>query len=428
MNVLILGSGGREHAIAWKIKQSPLCDKLFVAPGNGGTSTLATNISIDINDFEAVKTTIKANQIDLVLVGPEEPLVNGIVDVLRSDLSLKNLCVIGPNKIAAQLEGSKEYAKAFMNKYGIPTAKAEVFDKNSLEKGFSFLESVKPPYVLKADGLAAGKGVIITDDLNEAKSTLENLINGQFGKSSARVLIEEFLSGIELSVFVLTDGINYCILPEAKDYKRIGEGDTGLNTGGMGAISPVHFADQKFKQKIIDQIIRPTIKGIQAEDFDYRGFIFLGLINVDGDPLMIEYNVRLGDPETEAVMPRIESDLLELLRDAANQELKQDSLRQTKETTATVMMVAKGYPGDYEKGSLITIGEIPKTALVFHAGTLTKETNLKTNGGRVIAVTGKGANLEEALDNSYRAVNQINWSGANYRRDIGKDLKKMGQP
>lgn len=428
MNVLILGSGGREHAIAWKIKQSQHCKKLFVAPGNGGTNTLATNIPININDFDAVKSIVKSNQIDMVVVGPEEPLVNGIVDALRSDSSLKNLAVIGPDRLAAQLEGSKTFAKNFMNKYGIPTAKAEFFDKHTLDQGFRFLDAVKPPYVLKADGLAAGKGVIITENLDEAKSTLKKLIEGQFGKSSATVLIEEFLSGIELSVFVLTDGINYSILPEAKDYKRIGEGDTGLNTGGMGAISPVHFADQEFMQKVKDRIITPTMTGIKAEGFDYRGFIFLGLISVEGDPMMIEYNVRMGDPETEAVMPRIESDLLELLRDTANQQLAQDSLKQVKKTTATVMMVAEGYPEGYEKGKQIKIGEIPNGSLVFHAGTQMQGVDLVTNGGRVIAVTGMGTNLAEALDNSYRAVNQINWSGANYRRDIGKDLKTMGQP
>ncbi|MDH5608600.1 MAG: phosphoribosylamine--glycine ligase [Cyclobacteriaceae bacterium] len=427
MNVLILGSGGREHAIAWKVKQSPKCQHLFVAPGNGGTHHLATNLDFGVNDFKSLKENILLHQIDMVIVGPEDPLVNGVVDFIKSDPALMHVKTIGPSKEGAQLEGSKDFAKQFMLKYGIPTADARVFDADTLQEGKDFLKTIKPPYVLKADGLAAGKGVIITESLPEAQKSLEELISGKFGDASANVLVEEFLSGIELSVFALTDGVDYVILPEAKDYKRIGEGDKGPNTGGMGAVSPVGFADDDFMKKVEEKIIRPTIEGIQNEGFDYRGFVFFGLIKVGDEPFVIEYNVRMGDPETEVVMPRIASDFLETLEQAAVGQLAGASVVKDQRTATTVMMVAEGYPGSYDKGRDMHIGMLPPGSLAFHAGTKQSGEKIQTNGGRVIALTGLGNTLGEALEQSYAAVKNISWQGAGYRADIGFDLKRLGQ-
>ena len=419
MNILIIGSGGREHALAWKIKQSPLCNQLYVAPGNGGTAQIATNISLGVNDFSEIKDLIQKNEIDMVVVGPEDPLVNGIVDELQN---IKGLLVIGPDQAGAQLEGSKDFAKRFMKKYSIPTAASEIFDVFTQDRGLEYLEKINGPYVLKADGLAAGKGVIITPDLEEAKEALKKLLGGQFGQASRHVLVEDFLDGIELSVFVLTDGNSYCILPEAKDYKRIGENDSGPNTGGMGAVSPVPFADEAFMKKIEDKIIRPTVEGIKKEGFDYKGFIFFGLIKVDDEPLVIEYNVRMGDPETEVVMPRISSDLVPALIATATGELKGNEIEISDETATTVMMVSEGYPGYYEKGRAMEVTTDLGTAIPFHAGTKIEEDSLLTNGGRVIALTGLGKTMKEALENSYGAVEKVKWQGANYRTDIGFDL------
>lgn len=428
MNILIIGSGGREHALAWKIKQSPKCENLYVAPGNGGTTDLATNLDINVKDFSAVKAAVKENKVGLLVVGPEEPLVNGLVDTLKADDSLKDLLIVGPGQLGARLEGSKQFAKDFMNKYGVPTAAAKVFDKANIEAGYQFLEQLQSPYVLKADGLAAGKGVLITESLEEAKKNLNDLILEQkFGTASSSVLIEEFLTGIELSVFVLTDGKDYVILPEAKDYKRIGEKDTGPNTGGMGAVSPVVFADKAFMKKVEDQVVKPTVKGIQEEGMDYCGFIFIGLMNRSGDPMVIEYNVRMGDPETEVVMPRIKSDLVDLLVAAAKQELKQIPIEVYPYTAATVMLVSEGYPGSYEKGREITFAERLKKAIPFHAGTKLEGGKLLTNGGRVIALTGLGKNMSEALSQSYKAVDLVKWEGKNFRADIGFDLQELGQ-
>lgn len=427
MNVLILGSGGREHAIAWKIKQSQRCGALYVAPGNGGTDAIATNLPLSLTDFDAIRDAIVTHEIQLVIVGPEAPLVDGVVDYLKSQEECADVRIIGPAKEAAQLEGSKDFAKRFMLKYGIPTAKAEVITKDNLKEGKQFLTTLEPPYVLKADGLAAGKGVIITSDLKEAQSSLEELINGQFGAASATVLIEEFLSGVELSVFVLTDGKDYLILPEAKDYKRIGEQDSGPNTGGMGAISPVVFADRIFMQKIEERIIKPTVAGIQKEGFDYHGFVFFGLIKVGNDPYVIEYNVRMGDPETEVVMPRIKSDLMEALIATADGKVKDYQLQLEQFTAATVMLVAEGYPGDYEKGREISIQGGLKGVIPFHAGTKKDAGKLLTNGGRVIAVTGLGKNMNEALNKSYEKIKDIDWEGKTFRKDIGFDLKQIGQ-
>ncbi|MFY0608158.1 MAG: phosphoribosylamine--glycine ligase [Cyclobacteriaceae bacterium] len=428
MNVLIIGSGGREHAFVWKLKQSPKCGEVFIAPGNGGTNTLATNLTIDVSDIDVVKEAILSNDVRLVVIGPEVPLVNGLVDDLKAQPELKDLLIVGPAKSGAILEGSKEVSKEFMNKYGVPTAAAKVFDASNIEEGYAFLESLKPPYVLKADGLAAGKGVLITEDIEEAKKNLDDLIiHKQFGDASAKVLIEEFLTGIEVSVFVLTDGKDYVILPEAKDYKRIGEGDTGLNTGGMGAISPVIFADRAFMESVEEEVVKPTVEGIKAEGMDYCGFIFIGLMNSGGKPKVIEYNVRMGDPETEVVLPRIKSDMLDLLVTAASGKLGSFDLEIEPYTAATLVLVAGGYPEAYEKGKEITIeGEI-KTVIPFHAGTKEENGKLVTNGGRVMTLTGLGKNLPEALSNCYTAAERIKWDGINYRRDIGKDLQKLGQ-
>lgn len=427
MNILIIGSGGREHAIAWKLIQSPKCEQVFVAPGNGGTASIAKNLPIGVEDFEGILSAITEYDIEMVVIGPEVPLVGGLVGKIKSSPACAQVKVIGPDKEGAQLEGSKDFAKQFMSKYGIPTAKAEVVSKQNLDEGKKFLESLEPPYVLKADGLAAGKGVIITEDLSNAKKNLEELISGRFGAASETVLIEEFLSGVEISVFVLTDGKDYVILPEAKDYKRIGEGDEGPNTGGMGAISPVVFADRIFMEKVENRIIKPTVDGIQAEGYDYHGFVFFGLIKVGNDPYVIEYNVRLGDPETEVVIPRIKSDLLEAL--IATEENRLGGYQMEKElfTAATVMLVSEGYPGAYEKGKEIEMVDDMKGVIPFHAGTKMDQNQLVTSGGRVIAVTGLGKNMSEALNKSYQKIKDIQWEGKTFRSDIGYDLKLLGQ-
>lgn len=423
MNILVLGSGGREHAIALKISQSPKSAKLFVAPGNAGTSQIATNVEVGVNDFEAIKQLVLKENIDLVVVGPEDPLVNGVHDFFLKDSSLKDTPVIGPQKAAAALEGSKEFAKEFMMRHNIPTAAYQSFTGNTLEKGYAFLETLNPPYVLKADGLAAGKGVLILQDLQEAKDELKSmLVDSKFGNASATVVIEEFLDGIELSCFVLTDGTNYKILPTAKDYKRIGEGDTGLNTGGMGAISPVPFADSIFMDKIERNIVKPTVEGLKKENLPYVGFIFIGLIKVGNEPKVIEYNVRMGDPETEVVIPRLKSDLVEVLSAMANGTLDQIDLRIDERTATTVMAVSGGYPEAYEKGKEITGTEDVVDSIVFHAGTKMSNGKVVTNGGRVIAITSFGKNFREALQQSYQNIEKIHFDGMYYRKDLGFDL------
>ena len=423
MNILVLGSGGREHAIALKISESPKSKKLFVAPGNAGTSEIATNVEVGVNDFPAIKQLALNEAIDLVVVGPEDPLVNGVHDFFLNDPDLKNIPVIGPQKAAAALEGSKEFAKEFMMRHHIPTAAYKSFTADSLEEGYTFLESLNPPYVLKADGLAAGKGVLILQDLEEAKTELKSmLVDSKFGNASATVVIEEFLDGIELSCFVLTDGTNYKILPTAKDYKRIGEGDTGLNTGGMGAISPVPFADAAFLDTIERQIVKPTVEGLKKDNLPYVGFIFIGLIKVGEEPKVIEYNVRMGDPETEVVMPRLKSDLVEVLMAMANGTLDSIDLEIDDRTATTVMAVSGGYPEAYEKGKEITGTENIKDSLVFHAGTKLSNGKVVTNGGRVIAVTSFGKDFNEALQKSYQNMEKLHFDGMYYRKDLGFDL------
>ncbi len=424
MNVLIVGAGGREHALAWKITQSPLCSRLFVAPGNAGTALIAQNVRIGPNDFEDLGNFCLKNDVELVIVGPEAPLVLGIKDYFSGNTRLSGIKVFGPGKEAARLEGSKDFSKKFMIKHGIPTAEAATFDKDSLPQGLDYLEHHAVPVVLKADGLAAGKGVIICDTVSEAKETLTGiLLNGQFGDAGSKVLVEEFLSGTELSVFVVTDGNSYQILPEAKDYKRIGEGDTGLNTGGMGAVSPVAFATTPFLEMVEETVIRPTLEGVKAEGMEYVGFIFFGLINVQGSPKVIEYNIRLGDPEAEVILPRIVSDLVVLIQSCFDQSLSNRQIEFDTRAASTVMLVSGGYPGEYDKGKVIHYLDSIEETLVFHAGTLENNSHeVVTNGGRVISLTGLGADLEQALGNSYKAAQTIKWEGMNYRRDIGQDL------
>ncbi|MBG25210.1 MULTISPECIES: phosphoribosylamine--glycine ligase [Croceibacter] len=425
MNILLLGSGGREHAFAHKLIQSPQCDNLFVAPGNAGTAAIAKNLDISVTNFQAIKDTVLTHQINMVVVGPEDPLVNGIYDYFLKDDLLKDIPVIGPSKEGAQLEGSKDYAKQFMFRHNIPTAAYESFTAATVEKGHEFLETLNPPYVLKADGLAAGKGVLIINDLTEAKEELTNMLtNKKFGEASTTVVIEEFLDGIELSVFVLTDGKNYITLPTAKDYKRIGEGDTGLNTGGMGAVSPVPFADEAFMLKIENEIVKPTVNGLHKEDIDYKGFIFIGLINVDGQPKVIEYNVRMGDPETEVVLPRIESDLLEAFVKLSQGKLNDITLTINPDTAATVMAVSGGYPEAYNKGLAISGLADIKDSIVFQAGTAQDSNGIVTSGGRVLAVTSFGKNHKEALKKSYQNIENIKFDRMYYRKDLGLDLDK----
>ena len=425
MNILLLGSGGREHAFAHKLIQSPQCDNLFVAPGNAGTAAIAKNLDISVTNFQAIKDTVLTHQINMVVVGPEDPLVNGLYDYFLKDDLLKDIPVIGPSKEGAQLEGSKDYAKQFMFRHNIPTAAYESFTAATVEKGHDFLETLNPPYVLKADGLAAGKGVLIINDLTEAKEELTNMLtNKKFGEASTTVVIEEFLDGIELSVFVLTDGKNYITLPTAKDYKRIGEGDTGLNTGGMGAVSPVPFADEAFMLKIENEIVKPTVNGLHKEDIDYKGFIFIGLINVDGQPKVIEYNVRMGDPETEVVLPRIESDLLEAFVKLSQGKLNDITLTINPDTAATVMAVSGGYPKAYNKGLAISGLADIKDSIVFQAGTAQDSNGIVTSGGRVLAVTSFGKNHKEALKKSYQNIENIKFDRMYYRKDLGLDLDK----
>lgn len=423
MNILILGSGGREHALAWKINQSKNLKKLFVAPGNAGTAQIAKNIAIGVNDFEAIREFVLNNNVNMVVVGPEDPLVNGIHDFFLEDSSLKNIPVIGPQKMAATLEGSKEFAKEFMMRHNIPTARYKSFTSGTVADGYKFMETLSPPYVLKADGLAAGKGVVILNSLEEAKTELKAmLVDEKFGLASETVVIEEFLDGIELSVFVLTDGTNYKVLPTAKDYKRIGEGDTGLNTGGMGAISPVPFANDTLMQKIEQQVVKPTVEGLKKDNLPYKGFIFIGLIKVGDDPKVIEYNVRLGDPETEVVLPRIKNDLVSLFTAVANGTLDEVALELDERTATTVMTVSGGYPGSYEKGKPIGGINTITDSLVFHAGTTVKDGAVVTNGGRVMAVTSYGADFKSALKISYKNIKKLSFDGMNYRTDIGFDL------
>jgi len=428
MNILLLGSGGREHAFAWKIAQSPRCTQLFVAPGNPGTAEIATNVPVGVTDFPGISKFIQAQDIDLLVIGPEEPLVKGLVDYLHAQVGMEQLLVVGPSQLGATLEGSKDFSKQFMLRNGVPTAAYATFHAHQLAEGLAYLEKQSLPIVLKADGLAAGKGVLICESLEEAKISLkEMLVDAKFGDASSKVVVEEFLTGIELSVFVATDGISYKILPEAKDYKRIGEGDTGLNTGGMGAVSPVPFANAAFLQKVEERIVIPSIQGLEKEGIPYKGFLFIGLMNSNGEPFVIEYNVRMGDPETEAVLPRIESDFVDLLEAIAGGSLASYALKLSPQTCATVVMVSGGYPEGYEKGFPISLPDSNSRTVLFHSGTGRNESGALINsGGRVFAVTGMGANLEEALAAAYETIDNVSWQKAYYRRDIGQDILKLG--